>query len=493
MRFKSIKTLVFLILCMLPGLISAEIRAIWVLPWSITSPAQIDKMLSEAIAANLTDILIEVRYRSDALYKPNRNKDSYPNPEPRSYILPDNGFDPLEYTLRKAQPLNLKVHAWVVVFNATPLNNGHLANNYIYRNHFNWITHDRNGKQMNSPEQFGYFIDPGVPEVREHVLNVLSDLVSGYPELDGLHLDYIRYPNTTWGYHPISVQRYETHKITHGYMSWNQWRIMQVTSFVDQVSRQVKSINPSILLSAAVFANYTDAVNAYAQEWKDWLDKGLVDQIYPMAYNVDLSEYNRHLSTIAAMGYNDRIVIGVRAWDANGGSLLSSNPNAFSRYYVEDVATRIAINRESRFAGTALFSYDGLVKGDALSALVQLSYRNDIIASVASAQGSPRFDVSVFSSMKPFAADIAVNNGNRQYQIDLLIPEEGIWHWEIRDAADALKYSRNRYYLKGTLVDFWNGETGTGRIDPGAYRFCLYREGSPYQYIIPVFFESLEQ
>ncbi len=92
------------------------------MPWEqLQVLSKIDKgNPADALAAGQTDLFIEVRYRSDALYTPNRAPDDYPNPELRSYILADNGFDPLEYTLRKAQTQKLRVHAWVVVFNATP-------------------------------------------------------------------------------------------------------------------------------------------------------------------------------------------------------------------------------------------------------------------------------------------------------------------------------------------------------------------------------------
>jgi uncharacterized lipoprotein YddW (UPF0748 family) len=98
-----------------------------------------------------------------------------------------------------------------------PLTQSNLQNNFNYRNHYEWITHDSSGRKMNSGEQYGYFIDPGVPAVQDHVLNVLCDLVSGYPQLDGLHLDYIRYPSSGWGHHPISVQRYKNHVIQYGH------------------------------------------------------------------------------------------------------------------------------------------------------------------------------------------------------------------------------------------------------------------------------------
>lgn len=480
-----------LLLFLLPIMLEAENRALWVLPWDITSTQKVDTMIADALAANQTDLMVEVRYRSDALYQTNRNKDIYPNPEPRSYVLDNNGFDPLGYILQRAHANALRVHAWVVVFNATPLTSSLVSSNYIYRNHHDWITFNKSGSKMNSTEQYGYFIDPGVPEVQDYVLNVLSDLVSGYPDLDGLHLDYIRYPSTTWGYHPTSVSRYEEYKIVHGPTAWNDWRRMQITGFVDRLYRQVKAINPALIVSAAVFANYADAVDNYAQSWKDWLDMGIIDYVYPMLYHVDWNEFNYHLDVIGGMGYKNRSVIGIRAWDANGGSLLPSNGYAFAGYTLPDIVKRVARVRESSFAGVALFSYDGLTKGRVLDLLSAASYTDDIVAQVDSRQSLVSFDLTSPAPISPFAADFKLNLTGKLYKVSLLIPEEGTWIWEIYDMDDNLIYSRNRYYHKGPMEDYWNGMTNQGLVKPGKYKCHIYGLELPYQYILPVEFTGL--
>ncbi len=492
---KLLKNFLLLLLFLLPlGCLAGEIRAIWVLPWSITSPQQIDKVIADALAAGQTDLFVEVRYRSDALYTPNRVPDDYPNPELRSYILADNGFDPLEYTLRKAQTQKLRVHAWVVVFNATPTHQSYLQNNFIYRNHYEWITHDSRGRKMNSGEQFGYFIDPGVPAVQDHVLNVLCDLVSGYPQLDGLHLDYIRYPSSVWGHHPISVQRYNNHVIQYGPKSWNQWRTLQITEFVEKTYRQVKKINPALVVSAAVFANYDDATSSYAQDWKDWLDKGIVDCLYPMAYHVDLNEFGRQLDFMKSLEQDDRFVIGIRAWDANGGSLSPSNYRAYAGYTINNIFPRIDIVRSFGFAGVALFSYDGLIKENALAQLAAVSFRRDLIDTIDAARNDFPIDVSPSDMSKPFAADFKVTLSGKLYELKLLIPEEGNWVWEIWDKGDRLLYKRNRYYRQGHISDMWNGAlSADSKIDPGAYIVRVYPEDGKYQYFIPITIETLKQ
>ena len=374
-----------IILGLMLGL-NAEVRSLWVLPWNMQSSEAIDKVIADAVFAQQNEILLEVRYRSDALYTPNRLNSKYANPEPRSYILADDGFDPLAYAIEKARIHQIKVQAWVIVFNATPLLTELVQENYIYRNHPEWITYNQQNERMRSSKQFGYFIDPGIPEVQDYLLDVFSDIVSGYPELYGLHLDYIRYPDATWGYHPISKQRYASEGT---WLTWNQWRTQQITEFVGKCRDRIKSINPDIMLSAAVFADIDDARNQYAQDWYSWLQQGLIDRAYPMAYQMNDDIFASQMRQMSQQGDPATIVMGIRAWDAQGKSLL----DAYGKQYgINDVVKRIKLIREYGFAGIALFSYEGLRVGNALQYLADVSY----------------FDAPKLAS-QPLLSDVAIN------------------------------------------------------------------------------------
>ena len=135
---KPLLTLILMLFCLIT--LSAEVRSLWVLPWDIKSPESIDRLISDAVQNHQNELLVEVRYRADALYTPQKAGFLYSNPEPRSYILEEDGFDPLDYLIRQAHAHNLDVQAWVIVFNATPLKQELVANNYIYQNYPHWFT-----------------------------------------------------------------------------------------------------------------------------------------------------------------------------------------------------------------------------------------------------------------------------------------------------------------------------------------------------------------
>lgn len=468
------KKALLLILVFNLAILKAEIRSLWVLPWNIKTPGAIDQLIEDAILNNQNELLVEVRYRSDALYTPNRLSDTYSNPEPRSYIMDGSSFDPLEYTLARAKEHGIRVQAWLVVFNATPLDAQHLSNNYIYQHHRDWLTTDSQGRQMRSPEQYGFFLDPGIPGVQNYLLDVFSDIVVSYPDLAGIHLDYVRYPSTNFGYHPISVSRYQEAKRSEE-LSWNEWRTRQVTQFVEKLRDRLKRIKPDLILSAAVFSNIYDARVAYAQDWFDWLNRGLIDYAYPMNYVTKYSSFSKQTEWMEDNGHTDKIVMGLRAWNARGGSLLES---ASPSYNINHIEERIRHIRSRSFAGIALFSYEGINKGNALSYLADRVF-------VDSETLEP--------SVAPLpAADVHLSQMDQVFGLDFVVPVEGRWHWQLLNEQDAVVYSRFRYYTKGDNHDEFEGTLANGeKIPPGTYLLSLYMPGTEHKYLIPISFGAL--
>jgi len=443
----------------LMGGIQAEIRSIWVLPWNIQSPQAIDQIVQNAIDSNQNELLIEVRYRSDALYFPNRNNSDFCNPEPRSYILGNTNFDPLEYSIRKAHQHGIRIQAWVVVYNATPLLYEQLHQNYIYRNHHDWLTRDSQGNMMKSREQYGYFLDPGIPGVQDYLLDVFSDIVVNYPDLDGFHLDYIRYPGKDWGHHPTSISRYRTAKISRP-MSWNEWRIAQVTDFVQKLRKRLLTLNPQLILSAAVFPSIYEARTLYAQDWFDWLNRDLIDYAYPMAYNVKFDVFTRDLDLMLQGDLEDKIVVGLRAWNTAGKALLHQHS---PRYNISHIEERISHLRSKGFAGIALFSYEGIIRGSALSVLAERAYSESSLLP----ELSPTVDL-------PVSGDILISKVKDAFVLDIVLPDSGKWTWELRDHNLAQVYQRYRYYHKGLNRDLFLPTMANGMpLAPGTYHLTL--------------------
>jgi uncharacterized lipoprotein YddW (UPF0748 family) len=509
-KHKCAVLLILFACILLPTSLVAEIRSLWILPWSITSPQKIDDIIADAVNANQTELLVEVRYRSDALYTTNRLSSKYNNPEPKSYILNGSSFDPLEYAINAGHANNLTVQAWVVVFNATPLDSSHLSKNYIYNNHQDWITYTKQQQRMKGSEQFGFFIDPGIPEVQNYLLSVFSDIAEGYPDLDGLHLDYIRYPSSDLGFHPTSVARYHEQLKSTPNLTWNQWRMQMISGFVQRVYHQVKSINPDLMLTAAVFANYSDAIVGYAQAWEDWLEGGYIDRVYPMAYEKKAVNFTRHIKRMESMPRTKDIVIGLRAWKAGNASLLSGKAINGDYYSLSEVEEKVDIVRSKDFGGIALFSYDGLKPDNALQVLAQRVYQtnpNDagftqimedmkplvhtvqtnVVTTVETTIETTRKQEVSKQEPASTPTEFLLDTDDNNYRLTISVPTEGRWKWEILNPDNSILYQRYRYYLSGKNVDFWNGIMDNGSLVPtGEYVIHIFREGDNLSQRFPV-------
>jgi DNA-binding FrmR family transcriptional regulator len=121
------------------------------------------------------------------------------------------------------------------------------------------------------------------------------EVATRYP-VDGLQLDYIRYPfnnkGSEMGFNWLSRQRFEadtglsldrlddeTRQV------WTAWKIAQVNSFVKDFSQTLRRLKPAMRISAAVYAMPRRMrIGAIQQEWETWVANGWVDTLNPMTY-----------------------------------------------------------------------------------------------------------------------------------------------------------------------------------------------------------------
>jgi len=321
----------------------------------MTNEESIVRIVNHARDWGITDLLVEVRYRGDAFYFPNRVNSDFRNNEPRSYLLRNNpDFDALESFLRNARNTNINIHAWVTVNVVTTRRRETIAENHIYNTRPDWLTHHRSGRRIHHTQFEGAFLDPGVPEVQTYLLNIFSDIVRNY-DIYGLHIDYIRYPHPDYGYNPVSVERFERARRETGITSFQRWKELQIFELVQRIGVAIKDINPNIVYTAAVFANINTARNSYAQFWHEWLDANIIDQLYIMAYQRSNRDFQYIVNGIPER-FRSRIVVGMRAWcdDRN--------------YPAQRITDKINMIPSS-YAGKSFFSYGGIIRGSYQSAI----------------------------------------------------------------------------------------------------------------------------
>ncbi|PID29937.1 MAG: hypothetical protein CSB55_00735 [Candidatus Cloacimonadota bacterium] len=345
----SHRKLIFILILFFISVLNAEIRGIWVPVWDFDSPAEIDLLVENAYKWNFNRILAEVRYRADAMYFPNKNNSDFANPDPLNYNLPGYYFDPLEYLIKQAEKFDLEVIAWTTVLVATPHKTDLLGDDHVWFSHPEWFTCKVNGTKMSPKACEGAFLDPGVPEAREYIVDVLADIVSNY-DIDGLQLDYIRYPGSQYGYNPVSLENYRREAGVPDENKWAKWKRDQVTELVKNIYVQCKQIKPEIEISASVIADIDNAFYKYSQNWTEWLQYGYIDRAYIMAYTRSDSRLKSQIERMAEYDFNKKVVWGLRAWTDSGS------------YDFSKIKSKINMARDYNPAGIALFYYSGMLR-----------------------------------------------------------------------------------------------------------------------------------
>lgn len=321
----------FFVLLAAVELASAEedCRYFWVVRDGLTTPEEIDELLIRAQAAGANGILVQVVGRGEAYYK--------------SELLPSADFsgfeDPLQYVIQKAGPMGMEVHAWVNAYLVWSAPWEPESPDHIYHTHPEWFTSHINGRSSRSYTQeqaeavglVGATLSPAFPGVKKFITDVTVEIAENY-NIDGIHLDYIRYPNSSFGYSPGELELF---KIATGFTpeeepeQWGIWRQQQVTETVSTVRASLRSVDPGVLFSCAVMANPYSAASEFSCDWQSWLARGLVDFVCPMAYTSD-PERALELAASTTSMYPEKVVYGIGVWNQTVSNALAGAEEALS-------------------------------------------------------------------------------------------------------------------------------------------------------------------
>jgi len=269
-----------------------EVRALWVTRWQFTTPGDVIEILDEARDAGMNVVFLQVRGRFDACYRSSLEPWAK---ELTGTLGQDPGWDPLRLALDEGHARGLQVHAWINVFSlwsgsTAPASAGlpHPLNA-----HPEWLMVDQAGAPM--PLGSGEYVwaSPGLAAVRDWNVAVVQDLVTSYPDLDGVHLDRIRYPGPDYSYDAESLQGLAAAQALDPSFGFDDYRRQRVDEQVAAIRNMLSAVAPDALLSAAVAANYQNpfawgsvsvGCTGHFQDSRAWLDAGTIDWVCPMAY-----------------------------------------------------------------------------------------------------------------------------------------------------------------------------------------------------------------
>lgn len=267
--------------------------------------------------------------------------------------------DQLEKCIAAARKHNLSVHAWVVCWgleNSRPEFTAPLKGT-------DRLQRDAKGGEV-------MWMNPAHPLNVRHHLDIIREILARY-DVDGIHLDYIRYPGADSCYSSYTREKFADRTgstitawpadvRTGGALreAFVKWRCSTITSFVRQTRELLDAEKPGTKLSAAVWGAYPQIIDSIGQDWAEWTREGLVDFLTPMNYANDLYRFTALLDQqIKLPGARGRIYPGIGV-TANESQLTG-----------DQVVQQIVAARQRGINGFALFDLSQTLVDDTLPTL----------------------------------------------------------------------------------------------------------------------------
>lgn len=274
-----------------------ETRGIWIRPTETTRET-IALTLDQMAEAGYNLVYLETFYQGYTIF-PSETAEQYGIPAQRPQF---EGIDPLQIWIEEAHARNIELHPWVENFFVGVEQEGGpgpILTVYPEWAAVEWEDVGKEGPQPSAAEPGYYFLDPALPEARQYVLEIYAEMLERY-EIDGIHLDYIRYPvslprERSFSYSDFSRAAFEEVAGVDPYTinpddnpekweEWIEWRQNNITSFVKEVRDAIDTTRPDAALSAAVFPDEFDSQIRKMQKWPDWVDAGWMDFMAGMSF-----------------------------------------------------------------------------------------------------------------------------------------------------------------------------------------------------------------
>lgn len=371
-----------------------EVRAVW-----LTTVANIDfpsqrglatasqkqeliKILNQHQENGINTIIFQIRPCADALYE------SILEPWSR-YLCGKQGdapspfYDPLEFIITEAHNRNMELHAWINPFRVRLNKRDALTKTHPYIKHPEW------GWNYNNKTYF----DPGVPEVRDHTIKVIRDIVRRY-DVDGIHFDDYFYPYKNGN--TLALPDKSTFKKYQGTFADNQigdWRRNNVNTFIQEASRVIKEEKAWVKFGISPFGIWKNSKSAndglptktaasnYDMLYADiikWQKEGWIDYCAPQLYwaiGYKHADFEKLLEWWNNNAYGRHMYIGHGLYKVN----VKSREKAWQSYY-EIEKQLIYTRRMENISGNIYYSSKHLTSKKELtplcSALRQNYYKN---------------------------------------------------------------------------------------------------------------------
>ena len=299
-----------------------EYRAVWLttikgLDWpkvehqgdAIAQQNHLRTVLDSLQAIHINTVLLQTRVRGDVIY-PSSIEPFASVFTGQHGVAPD--YDPLAFVIDECHRRGMQLHAWLVTI---PLGDAAYVEG-----------HGKQSLPARKPGQCtrfkgAWYMEPSHPATAIHLSALIEEIVSRY-DVDGIHFDYIRYPESNATYPDASLYN----KNRRG-MSKADWRRANITCLMRTLYAKVKELKPWVCFSAATLGKHDDVAryssygwNAYHtvhQEAQAWMREGIVDAVFPMIYYKD-NHFYPFVCDWGEHSYGRHVVAGIGTYQLHG-------------------------------------------------------------------------------------------------------------------------------------------------------------------------------
>lgn len=369
----------------------AELRGLWVAtvvnidyPSKATTDPEVLKgeaveILDRAADMGLNAIFLQVRPTADAMYKSKLFPWSKYLTGSQG-LAPDNGFDPLEFWITEAHKRGIELHAWINPYRITKKTSKEAKHDFASLSPSN-PARLRSDLVVKHTDGNLYF-NPGIPEVRQLVIDGVLEIVDNY-DVDGIHFDDYFYPGKDFN-DKAAFAKYGA-----GYGNIDDWRRANVNALISDLSKALKQHPKKVRFGISPFGIWanksanplgsdTNGMQSYYDQYADtrkWVKDGLLDYIAPQLYwniGYKAADYSKLLSwwsdTVSGTGVD--LYIGQAAYRCGG-----TDP-ASPWYGVSELERQLQLNEKyPQVAGSIFFSNNSFSNNPALITAVRDIYR----------------------------------------------------------------------------------------------------------------------
>jgi uncharacterized lipoprotein YddW (UPF0748 family) len=365
----------------LPSSPPGEVRALWVLRTSLTTPERVAALVQSAREHGFNTLLVQVRGRGDAYFRGGIE------PLAADLLRQPEGFDPLAAVLLAGHAAGLRIHAWVNVNLISSAADLPLSRDHIISRRPGWLMVPRDlarelaaiapdspayvGKlarwtRAQSAEVEGLYSSPLIPDAAAHTEAVVRDLARRY-RLDGIHFDYARYPNERFDYSRDAIAEFRAHvrpqltdtirrtiEAEEAYdvlaypdalpAEWREFRLARMTALMRRLRTAVREARPAAMVTAATAPDLREAADRRLQDWRHWLQSGLIDAVCPMAYTLEPARFAEQIAAAREAAGSSAVWAGIGAYRLSPAQTIDNIHTA----------------RRLGADGVVLFSYDSL-------------------------------------------------------------------------------------------------------------------------------------